>query len=77
VAARPRQARHHGPLHPRRQHHDPHRDQPARLINLILQIPGFTDATAVKTYCSVFPFLGPPLQLSGTAPFKIIPQTCP
>ena len=29
-AARPRQARHHGALHPRRQYHDPHRDQPAR-----------------------------------------------
>jgi len=29
-AARPRQARYHDPLHPCRQHHDPHRDQPAR-----------------------------------------------
>jgi len=29
-AARPRQARHDSPLHARRQHHDPHRDQPAR-----------------------------------------------
>src|SRR5712671_2713499 len=29
-AARPCQARHHGPLHARRQHHDPQRDQPAR-----------------------------------------------
>jgi len=29
-AARPRQARHNGPLYPCRQHHDPHRDQPAR-----------------------------------------------
>jgi integrase/recombinase XerD len=29
-AARPCQARHHGPLHPRRQHHDPQRHQPAR-----------------------------------------------
>lgn len=47
------------------------------LISLILQIPGFTDGTAVKTYCSVFPFLGPPLQLSGTAPFQIIQQSCP
>jgi hypothetical protein len=46
------------------------------LISLILQIPNFTDGTSVKTYCSGFPFLGPPLQLSGTAPFKIIPQTC-
>jgi hypothetical protein len=29
-AARPCQARHHGPLHPRGQHHDPYCDQPAR-----------------------------------------------
>ena len=29
-AARPRQARHNGPLYPCRQHHDPYRDQPAR-----------------------------------------------
>ncbi|HEX8782759.1 MAG TPA: site-specific integrase [Steroidobacteraceae bacterium] len=29
-ATRPRQARHHGPLHPCRQHHDPNRGQPAR-----------------------------------------------
>ena len=29
-AARPCQTRHHGPLHARRQHHDPQRDQPAR-----------------------------------------------
>ena len=28
--ARSRQARHHSPLYPCRQHHDPHRDQPAR-----------------------------------------------
>ena len=41
------------------------------LISLILQIPGFTDGTAAKTYCSAFPFLRPPLQLSATA------QTCP
>jgi hypothetical protein len=47
------------------------------LIGLILQIPGFTDATQPKTYCSQFPFLGPPLQLSGTAPYQISPQTCP
>lgn len=47
------------------------------LISLILQIPGFTDGTAAKTYCSAFPFLGPPLQLSATAPFNVIPQTCP
>jgi len=47
------------------------------LISLILQIPNFTDGTATKTYCSVFPFLGPPLQLSDAAPFKIIPQSCP
>ena len=47
------------------------------LISLILQLPGFTDGTAAKTYCSVFPFVGPPLQLSGVAPFQIIPQTCP
>jgi len=47
------------------------------LIGLILQIPAFTDGTATKTYCSVFPFLGPPLQLSGRAPFQIIQQSCP
>jgi Domain of unknown function (DUF4331) len=47
------------------------------LISLILQIPGFTDGTATKTYCSAFPFVGPPLQLSGTAPFQLSPQTCP
>ncbi len=47
------------------------------LISLILQIPGFTDGTATKTYCTVFPFLGPPLQLSGSTPFQIIPQSCP
>jgi hypothetical protein len=47
------------------------------LISLILQIPNFTDGTAVKTYCSVFPFLGPPIQLSGSAPFQFAPQTCP
>jgi hypothetical protein len=47
------------------------------LISLILQIPSFTDGTATKTYCSAFPFVGPPLQLSGTAPFQLSPQTCP
>lgn len=47
------------------------------LISLILQIPNFTDGTATKTYCSVFPFLGPPLSLSGSAPFKIQAQSCP
>jgi hypothetical protein len=47
------------------------------LISLILQIPGFTDGTAAKTYCSSFPFLGPPLQLSGSAPFEVSPQSCP
>lgn len=47
------------------------------LISLILQIPGFTDGTSAKTYCSGFPFLGPPLQLSGSAPFQLAPQTCP
>jgi hypothetical protein len=41
------------------------------LIGLILQAPGFTDRTAVKTYCSQFPFLGPPLQPGGA------PQMCP
>jgi uncharacterized protein DUF4331 len=47
------------------------------LISLILQIPGFTDGTSAKTYCSVFPFLGPPLQLNGSAPFQIASQSCP
>jgi hypothetical protein len=47
------------------------------LISLILQISGFTDGTSAKTYCSVFPFLGPPLQLSGSSPFEINPQSCP
>jgi hypothetical protein len=47
------------------------------LIGLILQAPGFTDGTSAKTYCSVFPFLGPPLQLSGSSPFQINPQSCP
>ena len=47
------------------------------LISLILQLPGFTDGTSVKTYCSVFPFLGPPLQLSGSSPFQINLQSCP
>jgi hypothetical protein len=47
------------------------------LISLILEIPGFTDGTSVKTYCSMFPFLGPPLQLSGTSPFEVNSQSCP
>jgi Domain of unknown function (DUF4331) len=47
------------------------------LINLILQLPNFTDGTAAKTYCTAFPFAGPPLQLSGTAPFEISGQACP
>ena len=47
------------------------------LISLIVQLPGFTDGTSAKTYCSVFPFVGPPLQLSGVSPFEITPQTCP
>jgi hypothetical protein len=47
------------------------------LISLILQIPGFTDGTAVKTYCSVFPFLGPPIQLDSDPPFDFKPQSCP
>jgi hypothetical protein len=47
------------------------------LISLIVQLPGFTDGTSAKTYCSVFPFVGPPLQLSGGSPFEITPQTCP
>jgi hypothetical protein len=47
------------------------------LIGLILQSPGFTDGTSVKTYCPAFPFLGPPLQLSASSPFNLNPQTCP
>lgn len=47
------------------------------LLSLILEVPGFTDGTAVKIYCPEFPFLGPPLQLSGMTPFGIIPQACP
>jgi hypothetical protein len=47
------------------------------LISLILQLPGFTDGTSAKTYCSVFPFVGPPLQLSSGSPFQINPQSCP
>ena len=47
------------------------------LISLILQLPGFTEGTSAKTYCSVFPFVGPPLQLSGSSPFEISPQSCP
>jgi hypothetical protein len=47
------------------------------LISLILQLPGFTDGTSAKTYCPVFPFLGPPLQLSGATPFQLAAQTCP
>jgi uncharacterized protein DUF4331 len=47
------------------------------LISLILQLPGFSDGTNVKTYCSLFPFLGPPLQLSGNSPFEINSQSCP
>jgi hypothetical protein len=47
------------------------------LISLILEVPGFTDGTGAKTYCPAFPFLGPPLQLSGSTPFEINPQSCP
>jgi len=47
------------------------------LISLILQLPGFTDGTSAKTYCLEFPFLGPPLQLSSSAPFQISSQSCP
>jgi len=47
------------------------------LISLILQLPGFTDGTSAKTYCSEFPFLGPPLQLNSSAPFQISSQSCP
>jgi Domain of unknown function (DUF4331) len=47
------------------------------LISLILEVPGFTDGTTAKTYCQVFPFLGPPLQLSGSTPFEINQQSCP
>lgn len=46
------------------------------LLSLIVNPPqgAFTDGTSVKTYCSVFPFLGPPLQLGST---QLNPQTCP
>jgi hypothetical protein len=47
------------------------------LISLILQLPGFTDGTSLKTYCPQFPFLGPPLQLSANSPFEINSQSCP
>jgi hypothetical protein len=48
------------------------------LISLILQVPGFTDGTSAKTYCPKdFPFVGPPLQLSGSTPFQIDQQSCP
>jgi len=47
------------------------------LIGLILQAPGFTDGTSAKTYCPGFPFLGPPLQLSGSSPFLVDSQSCP
>jgi hypothetical protein len=30
------------------------------LLRLIPQLPNFTDGTAVKTYCTEFPFAGPP-----------------
>lgn len=48
------------------------------LISLIVQLPNFTDATAAKTYCPNFPFLGPPIQLAstGTKPFGFNPQSC-
>ena len=47
------------------------------LISLFLQVPGFTDGTSSKTYCSQFPFLGPPIQIKNSAPFGASPQTCP
>jgi hypothetical protein len=47
------------------------------LISLILQLPGFTDGTAAKIYCTGFPFAGPPLQLSGSPPFEIVREDCP
>jgi hypothetical protein len=47
------------------------------LISLIVQLPNFTDGTTAKTYCSAFPFVGPPLQLSSGSPFQINPQSCP
>lgn len=48
------------------------------LIALIVNLPlTFTDGTSVKSYCSVFPFVAPPLQLASTAPFGLKPQVCP
>jgi hypothetical protein len=49
------------------------------LITLILQVPGFTDKTPAKHYCTAFPFLAPPLQLTdGTAPLdQPSPLPCP
>lgn len=50
------------------------------LIQLILQIPGFTDGTTGdKSFCPDFPFLAPPLQLNGTMvpPAQPNPVPCP
>jgi Domain of unknown function (DUF4331) len=48
------------------------------LTTLILRLTNFTDGTTTKTYCPGFPFLRPPLQLSGSAPFDYDsnPQAC-
>jgi hypothetical protein len=48
------------------------------LIQLILNLPSFTDGTPTKTACPAFPFLRPPLQLSAGPPFNYTsnPQTC-
>jgi hypothetical protein len=53
------------------------------LISLILQVvdgagnPAFTDGTQPKPTCPSFPFLNPPLQLSGTPPYQVQVQSCP
>jgi hypothetical protein len=47
-------------------------------IQLIPNLPSFTDGTQTKTYCPTFLFLRPPLQLSAGPPFDYDsnPQTC-
>jgi hypothetical protein len=47
------------------------------LIKLILNLSSFTDGTSVKTYCTQFPFLGPPLQLGSGSNPTLNPQSCP
>jgi hypothetical protein len=47
------------------------------LIKLILNLSSFTDGTNVKTYCTQFPFLGPPLQLGSGSNPTLTPQSCP